>query len=43
MQIVKLNPSFVSCSCGNIMEMVPGDIIKGQKDEKGQPISHAAA
>lgn len=43
MQIVKLNPSFVCCQCGNIMEMVPGDIIKGQKDDKGQPISNAAA
>lgn len=29
LQIVKLNPSFVSCSCGNIMELIPGDVIKG--------------
>ena len=35
MQIVKINESFVCCSCGNIMEIVPGDVIKGQKDEKG--------
>jgi len=35
MQIVKLNPNFVSCSCGNIMELMAGEIVKGQKDEKG--------
>lgn len=43
MQIVKLNPNFVSCSCGNIMELEAGEIVKGQKDEKGQLVSHEAA
>jgi len=26
MAIVKLNPNFVSCSCGNVMEFEPGQI-----------------
>lgn len=43
MQIVKLNPNFVSCQCGNIMELVPGQVVKGQKDDKGQLISNEAA
>jgi hypothetical protein len=43
MQIVKMNPNFVCCSCGNVMEMVPGEIVKGQKDDKGNPISLEAA
>lgn len=33
----------VSCACGNIMMMEPGDVIKGQKDDKGNPISAEAA
>ena len=43
MSIIKLNPNFVECACGNVMEKMPGDIIKGQKDERGQPISAEAA
>ena len=43
MQIVKVNPSFVSCSCGNIMEMVAGDIQRGMKDDKGQLLTQEAA
>ena len=43
LQIVKENPSFVSCSCGNVMEMVPGEIIRGQKDDKGNPLSDESA
>lgn len=35
MQIVKLNDNFVSCQCGNIMELVAGEVVKGQKDDKG--------
>jgi hypothetical protein len=35
MQIVKLNPNFVCCQCGNIMELIPGDVVMGQKDDKG--------
>lgn len=27
MQIVKINENFVQCSCDNIMELLPGDII----------------
>lgn len=43
LQIVKANPSFVSCTCGNIMEMMPGEVIQGQKDDKGVPLSQEAA
>jgi hypothetical protein len=37
MQIVKLNENFVCCQCGNIMELLPGEVQKGLKDDKGQP------
>jgi len=37
--IVRANPSFVSCQCGNIMEIVPGEVQRGLKDDKGQPVS----
>ena len=43
MQIVKLNPNFVSCQCGNIMELLPGEVVRGQKDDKGQPLTSEAA
>ena len=43
MQIVKQNDNFVSCSCGNIMELIPGEVIRGQKDDKGNLISEEAA
>ena len=41
--MIKDNPSMVSCSCGNMMEMVEGQVIRGQKDDKGQPLSMEAA
>mmetsp|Transcript_11811 Transcript_11811/g.19957 ORF Transcript_11811/g.19957 Transcript_11811/m.19957 type:complete len:495 (+) Transcript_11811:782-2266(+) len=43
LSIVKENPNFVSCHCGNIMEFVPGQIVKGQKDDRGNPMTHEAA
>ena len=43
MSIIKDNPNLISCSCGNLMEMVAGQVIAGQKDDKGQPISREAA
>ena len=43
MQIVKNNDDFVSCQCGNIMQLIPGEIIKGQKDDKGELVSEEAA
>lgn len=43
MQIVKENENMVSCACGNIMMMEPGDIIKGQKDNNGALITQEAA
>lgn len=43
MQIVKLNENFVSCQCGNIMELVPGEVVRGQKDDKGNPMTVEAA
>lgn len=43
MNIVKENPEMISCSCGNVMFMEPGEIIKGQKDDKGNPVSMEAA
>lgn len=43
MAIVKENPNMITCSCGNMMEMVAGKVIMGQKDDKGQPISLEAA
>jgi hypothetical protein len=33
----------VSCSCGNVMELQAGDVIKGQKDNNGNPVSIEAA
>ena len=35
MNIIKMNPNLISCSCGNIMEMQKGEVIRGQKDDKG--------
>ena len=43
MQIVKSSPNFVQCSCENIMEFVPGEIIKGQKDERGNLLTPEAS
>ena len=43
MNMIKLNPNFVQCECGNVMLMEPGDVVKGQKDDKGQLISLEAA
>ena len=43
MELVKVGENMVSCQCGNIMELVPGQIMKGQKDNKGQLISDEAA
>lgn len=43
MNLIKDNPNMISCSCGNMMEMVAGKVIMGQKDDKGQPISMEAA
>jgi len=40
---LKENPNLISCSCGNMMEMIPGKVIQGQKDDKGNPISREAA
>lgn len=43
MMLIKDNPNLISCPCGNMMEMVPGKVQMGQKDDKGQPISREAA
>lgn len=43
MQIVKLNPNFVCCDCGNVMELLPGEIQRGLKDERGNPLTAEAA
>ena len=43
MQIVKINANFVQCSCENIMELLPGEIIQGQKDESGKLLTVEAA
>jgi hypothetical protein len=40
--IVKENPDFVSCVCGNIMMMEPGDVNYGQKDDKGHVMTREA-
>lgn len=39
MCLIKDNPNMISCSCGNMMEMVEGEVIRGQKDDKGNLIS----
>jgi len=41
--MVKLNENLVECSCSNIMEVIPGEVQKGLKDDKGQLISAEAA
>lgn len=33
--IISQNPSLVRCSCGNLMEVVEGQIDMNQKDDKG--------
>lgn len=43
MQIVKLNPNFVCCQCGNVMELLPGEVQKGLKDERGNLLTPEAA
>ena len=43
MQIIKMNPDMVSCSCGNMMMMEAGQVIQGQKDDKGNLITREAA
>lgn len=43
MQIVKENPNFISCDCGNIMMMEEGDVDYNMKDDKGQKLSKEAA
>lgn len=43
MGLIRDNPNLISCQCGNMMEMVPGKVQMGQKDDKGQPISLEAA
>jgi uncharacterized protein YbaR (Trm112 family) len=34
-QMVNENESMVVCSCGNVMDFVPGEVQKGLKDDKG--------
>lgn len=43
MELVKVSENMVSCQCGNIMELIPGQTMKGQKDNKGQLISNEAS
>jgi hypothetical protein len=43
MQIVKLNPNFVCCDCGNVMELLPGEVQRGLKDERGNLLTAEAA
>ena len=38
LQLLAQNPNLVNCSCGNVMEVVPGTLDLNQKDENGQPI-----
>ncbi len=39
MQLLSHNANLVSCSCGNIMEIVPGDVDLNQKDDDGKPLT----
>eukprot|EP00347_Sterkiella_histriomuscorum_P002581 403367593 len=41
--LLSQNQNLVSCSCGNIMEVVQGEIDYNQKDDMGQAISREAA
>ena len=43
MQIVKENSNMISCSCGNVMLMEPGEVVKGQKDNQGNVMTMEAA
>ncbi len=38
-----MNENFVGCQCGNILELVPGQVDMNQKDSNGQPITREAA
>ena len=42
-QLLSLNPNMVNCSCGNIMEVVPGPVDNKIKDDLGQLISQESA
>lgn len=41
--LIASNDSLVTCSCGNIIEVVEGQIDLNQKDEQGKGISRDAA
>jgi hypothetical protein len=41
--LLSSNPNLVTCSCQNIMEVVPGEVDFKVKNEVGQPISKEAA
>jgi hypothetical protein len=41
--LLSQNPNLVTCSCENIMEVVPGVVDYRAKNEVGQPISEEAA
>jgi hypothetical protein len=41
--LLSQNPNLVTCSCQNIMEVVPGDVDYKIKDDTGQPISKDSA
>lgn len=41
--LISQNSAYVRCSCGNVMEVVEGQLDLNQKDDMGKPITREAA